>query len=86
MNPDIITTYDQFKNISNGRKESLFWIIEYSPAALGYNKSDNPHYLSSYERYSLMYNECLHCPQDFARRLDEGIYRIWITTPYEYIW
>lgn len=71
--PDIITSYEDFINLSKNNFDSLFWIIEYK------NKND-------IERYSLLRTECLQHPTDFNERLNQGVYRIWTTTPREVNW
>lgn len=73
--PDVITNYENFKNIIQS-EQALFWIIEYNPQL-----NDK-----TLERYSLLRNEILKNPQNYASRLNTGVYRIWTTTPYEKPW
>lgn len=75
MIPEIITSYDVFKNIIQN-EETLFWIVEYNPEV--YDLPDS--------RYSILRNEILRHPQDYNIRLDEGKYRIWTVTPHEKPW
>lgn len=75
MVPEIITSYDVFKNITQNN-EILFWIVEYNPET--YDSLD--------QKYSILRNEILQHPQNYAQRLNEGKYRIWTTTPYEKLW
>lgn len=75
MIPEIITSYDVFKNITQN-EQTLFWIIEYNPQT----------YTSQEDRYSILRNEILKHPQDYSMRLDNKIYRIWTTIPYETAW
>jgi len=64
---------------------SLFWIIEYSPEELGYNKKDN-NYSSDLNRYSFLRTECLKNPTTYQKRLDQHKYRIWTVVPQDYEW
>lgn len=77
MIPEIISSYEDFELYNlNIEQESLFWIVEY-----------NPNYLNSIaDKYSIMYNEILHNPQNYKERLNNGIYRIWTNTPHEIPW
>lgn len=77
MIPEIISSYEDFELYNlNIEQESLFWIVEY-----------NPNYLNSIaDKYSIMYNEILHNPQNYKERLNNGIYRIWTNTPHETPW
>ena len=86
--PELITSYEQFLNKTRtlSGPVSLFWIIEYSPDELGCLDENDPEYISSPFRYSLMRNECLNHPNDYSQRLNNHLYRIWITTPYNYPW
>lgn len=81
----LITNYDDFLARGANQSASLFWIVEYSPSALGYNQRSND-YLNSAERYSLFRRECLEHPQSFRDRLNTGAYRIWTETPVEKDW
>ena len=74
--PDVIYTYDELLSLGNFNA-ALFWIIEYNPDETG---GDNA------KRYSLFRNECLTHPESFKDRLNEGVYRIWTTTPREIPW
>lgn len=77
MIPEIISSYEDFKIYTlNIEQESLFWIVEYNPLQLNLES----------DRYSLMYNEILHNPQDYKDRLNNGVYRIWTKIPRELPW
>lgn len=77
MIPEIISSYEDFELYNlNIEQESLFWIVEY-----------NPNYIDSFaDKYSIMYNEILHNPQNYKNRLNNNIYRIWTKTPREIPW
>ncbi len=66
-------------------KASLFWIIEYSPQELGYNKKTEA-YNSDLNRYTFLRTECLKNPTNFQQRLDEHKYRIWTVVPQDLDW
>lgn len=86
--PDIITNYQQFLETSQRLQGlvSLFWIVEYRPEEIGYTNTYDNAYLNSLDRFTLMRNECLNHPEDFMERLNNGQYRIWTSTPYNYPW
>lgn len=87
MLPFLIQTSKELQdnvNLVSGAK-SLFWIVEYSPQELGYNKATTA-YTSDLKRYSFLRNECLTNPTSYRERLDHKQYRIWTDTPQEYAW
>ena len=69
--PEVIYNYNEF--ITYEGNNSLFLIIEYRDA-------------DDANRYSLMRNECLNHPTNFKERLNQGVYRIWTTTPRDINW
>lgn len=87
MIPEIITTYEVFESyITTMGVVPLFWIIEYNPKEFNVTNYQDPLYISSPNRYSIMRNECLKNPLEFKNRLNNGTYRIWTKTPYEKPW
>lgn len=64
---------------------SLFWIVEYSPQELGYNKKTSA-YDADLNRYTFLRNECLKNPTNFKERLDAHKYRIWTVVPQDLEW
>jgi len=71
--PDVIYTYNEFESYGKANPAVLFWIVEYRNA-------------TGVEQYSLMRNECLSNPQTYKDRLNNGVYRIWTTTPRTIEW
>ncbi len=69
-----ISDYNSFLQYGGLNREALFYIIEYQ------------RYNNQYERYSILQNEILAHPQDFKERLNNKVYRIWLTVPYDNPW
>ena len=72
--PSFINDYNSFLQLGGLNRDTLFYIIEYQE------------YNQQYERYSILQNEILAHPQDFKERLNNKIYRIWLTVPYDNPW
>lgn len=81
----IITNYADFEKTAVNNV-SMWYIIEYSPASLGYSSDKDENYCNDARRYALFRYEILTQPTDFVARLDNGEYRIWAGIPYEYPW
>ena len=71
-----IQTYEEYLQNGGNTQEGLFFIIEYNPE----------YYDLPEQKYSLMRNEILQHPQDFKERLNNGVYRVWISTPIDLEW